>query len=81
MDTQMSAAFFSLRKPRPFFVHITVIFFIFLCRKIPYGNFPHSFRIAARGLSFMARLDGKNPAAMPMSTAKMTDATASHGGI
>ena len=38
-------------------------------------------RIAASGLSFMARSAGKNPAAMPISTAKPTEAAASHSGI
>ena len=41
----------------------------------------YSFRIAASGLSFIARFDGKYPAAMPITTAKITDAPASQSGI
>ena len=41
----------------------------------------HSFRIAARGLNFIARRDGKNPAAMPTNTANTTADAASHRGI
>lgn len=41
----------------------------------------YSFRMAASGLSFMALSAGKKPAAMPMNTAKASDAAASHNGI
>ena len=41
----------------------------------------YSFRIAASGLSLIARSDGKNPATIPTSTANMTAEKASHGGI
>ncbi len=41
----------------------------------------HSFRIAARGLSFIARSDGKNPAIIPTSTAKNRETAPSQGGI
>ena len=42
---------------------------------------PYSFRIAANGLSFIARIAGKNPATMPMMMANPTDGTASQIGI
>ena len=37
--------------------------------------------MAASGLSFIARSDGKNPATIPTSTAKITAENASQGGI
>lgn len=43
------------------------------------GNY--SFRIAARGLNFIALLDGKKPATIPITTANTIAAPASHGGI
>ena len=42
---------------------------------------PYSLRIAARGLSFMARRAGKYPAITPTSIAKPIESSTSHGGI
>ena len=41
----------------------------------------YSFLIAARGLSRIARRDGKKPATMPTRIANTRDSSASHGGI
>ena len=41
----------------------------------------YSLRIAARGLNFIALLDGKKPATIPITTAITIAAPASHGGI
>lgn len=41
----------------------------------------YSLRIAARGLNFIALLDGKKPATIPITTANTIAAPASHGGI
>ena len=48
---------------------------------IRYCLFFYSFRIAASGLNFIARIAGMKPAAIPTKIAKPIAANASHKGI
>ena len=70
-----------LQKKQETLFHFIQIFRKFLAHNVCFTIFLYSFRIAANGLNFIARNEGKNPAAIPTKTANTKDKAASQKGI
>lgn len=70
-----------LQKMQETLFHFIQIFRKFLAHYVCFSIVYYSLRIAAKGLNFIARNDGKKPAAMPTKIANIKDNAANQKGM
>ena len=70
-----------LQKKQETLFHFIQIFRKFLAHYVCFSMVYYSLRIAAKGLNFIARNDGKKPAAMPTKIANINDNAANQKGM